>query len=190
MAAAVVLCLLLAAAPVGAVDRSKFRTCDQASFCRRFRSEDRPVQYAVGKGTLQRDCATVTGELAGGPVPLRLEAQLLATGTTRVRMIEAKPLHRPRSQPKDILLEKGLTLADAGSVAELSAGGAALPADLKAAVGAGAAVTYAFGKGGSSVLLLTLEPAFGVALYVGGEPDRDVHGRPATCARTGSARAA
>ena len=87
VALALALALALMAPPgAEAVDRSKFRTCEQASFCRRHRiagtEAPRATQYTIDKATLQRDAqrGVVRGDLRGGPAPLTLEAHMLRTG--------------------------------------------------------------------------------------------------------------
>ena len=83
-----------------AVDRSKFRTCQDTLFCRSFRHPP-PSQYALVPDSLLADEARglVTGSLSDD---LHLTLQALASGIVRVKVSEVKD--GDRWKPLDVLL--------------------------------------------------------------------------------------
>ena len=87
-----------------AVDRTKFRTCQQTSFCRRHRSAERGRQYLVS-GLKMDSPGVAIADLKGGPndVPLSLSVQFYTNGVSRIRVIEKKPLHGPRWEVDGVL---------------------------------------------------------------------------------------
>lgn len=106
--AAVLLAALTAAT---AVDRSKFRTCNDASFCRRHRSKTSEPEFRVGPSTVKVDSvnglvsATLTSDAAGSP-PFNLAVHFYESGVARVRITE-KDDNPPRWESPDVILESG-----------------------------------------------------------------------------------
>ena len=94
-----------------AVDRTKFKTCGQNSFCRRHRNAERGRQYLVSGLKLDGE-GIATGELKGGPndVPLSLSVQFYTNGISRVRVTEKNPLHGPRWEVEGVSDSYGVTL--------------------------------------------------------------------------------
>ena len=92
------------------VDRSKFRTCGNTGFCKRYRSHKPSSHFHVDVSTLNRKNPNrVTAILSGGPhesVPLDLSIIFYASGVSRVRVTEAKT----RWQPPDVILEEQMPL--------------------------------------------------------------------------------
>lgn len=162
--------LLVLCAPAASVDHAKFRTCDKTSFCRRHRKADATRPWLVAPGTAALDAAgKLSAQLHGGPfgVPLTLVLQGYASGSFRLRITETKPLHGPRWEPDDILMDPV-----AAPLVLLDAAGAAVPEPLRAALSAGDAVAYILklpdGSAPSAILALHLHP-FRAALHVAGE---------------------
>ena len=90
------------------VDHSKFRTCSQTNFCVRKRTAEPGRSYLVGPQSVSLSSNALTAELHGGPwgVPLTLQLFAYDTGVARMRITESKPLHGPRWEPDDILLDQ------------------------------------------------------------------------------------
>jgi alpha 1,3-glucosidase len=161
-----VVCLLVA---TEAVDRSKFRTCQQTSFCRRWRNtNDRGRPYLVGSKTVQEGEGRVNAELHGGPsnVQLSLDIRFYTSGASRVRIEEKAPLNGKRWEPNDIVMEHNLQPA---AFRSLAAGDPALPAAL-ATANLDNYLVYAFAGETSketSVLAVQKSP-FNLELFVEG----------------------
>ena len=100
--------LVLSAPVLFAVDHSKFRTCAQTNFCVRKRTAEPGRAYVVGPSSISLSSNTLSAELHGGPwgVPLTLQVLAYDTGVARMRITETKPLHGPRWEPDDILLDQ------------------------------------------------------------------------------------
>ena len=154
--------LLLALSSVLCVDHSKFRTCQQTNFCVRKRTAEPGRSYLVGPSSVSLSSNSLTAELHGGPWGVPLTLQLLAydTGVARMRITESKPLHGPRWEPDDILLDQ----APHGTALTQLAADAA-PEAIKSAVAAGDVRAYGFA--GSRVIALQMHP-FKVEMYEGG----------------------
>tara|TARA_B110001452_G_scaffold197556_1_gene167493 strand:+ start:670 stop:3537 length:2868 start_codon:yes stop_codon:yes gene_type:complete len=145
------------------VDHSKFRTCKQTNFCVRKRTAERGRDYVVGPSSIQLSSTSLTAQLHGGPwgVPLKLELLAYDTGVARMRITEVTPLHGPRWEPDDILLDQTAHLTP---LTQLEA--AAAPAPIQAAVTSGDARAYSFAAG--QVVALQLHP-FKLELYQEGQ---------------------
>jgi hypothetical protein len=104
--------LLLWLPSVLCVDHSKFRTCQQTNFCVRKRTAEPGRSYLVGPHSVSLSSNALTAELHGGPwgVPLTLQLFAYDTGVARMRITETKPLHGPRWEPDDILLDQVTTM--------------------------------------------------------------------------------
>ena len=103
---------LLLAAPALGVDHAKFRTCEKTGFCRRHRTAA-AHPYVVAPGSLVLgERGAVSAQLHGGPFGVALTLDLLAftCGVARMRITETKPLHGPRWEPDDILLDQVTTM--------------------------------------------------------------------------------
>ena len=90
------------------VDHSKFRTCQQTNFCVRKRTAEPGRAYLVGPQSVSLTSNVLSAELHGGPwgVPLTLQLFAYDTGVARMRITETRPLHGPRWEPDDILLDQ------------------------------------------------------------------------------------
>ena len=89
--ATVLLVCVLSSAIVTAVDKSKFRTCDQTGFCRRHRKHQPKSHYRVDASSIVKENGRVKATLVGGPaeaVPLPIEITFLTTGVARVRITD------------------------------------------------------------------------------------------------------
>jgi len=168
-ARAVVFVGLFAAA--SAVDHAKFRTCEKTSFCRRHRKAEAARQFLIPPGSASVDSSgRVSAQLHGGPhgVPLTLELAGFESGAFRLRLTETKPLHGPRWEPDDILMDP-----PSAQLVALEASAAAVPEALRPSVASGEASVYALrrsdGSDGPGVVSLQLHP-FRAALHVAGEP--------------------
>ena len=78
---------------VESVDRSKFKTCTQAGFCKRHRDKTAEPEWHVAAGSLALDAATATlsatvQSAAPGAPPFDLRIAFYATGVARVRLAE------------------------------------------------------------------------------------------------------
>ena len=84
--------LALLALAVGAVDRSKFRTCETAAFCRSHRGKAAEPELRVVTPSLRVDAkGVVTAEVSAavpGAPPFELTLQAFATGAVRMRVLE------------------------------------------------------------------------------------------------------
>ena len=89
---------------VHAVDRNKFRTCQQSSFCRRCRGMD-PGQtiYSLDPSTLQINPNLAEGLLSLNDDRFRVEISALKSGGFRVKIREAFPLV-PRFEVPEVLV--------------------------------------------------------------------------------------
>ena len=79
---------------VNAVDRNKFRTCQQSSFCRRCRGmEPGQTIYSLDPATLQQvNSAQAEALIIHGEDRLRMEVSALKVAGFRVKIREAFPL--------------------------------------------------------------------------------------------------
>lgn len=83
----------VAFALVASVDRSKFKTCTQAGFCKRHRDKTAEPEWHVAAGSLAVDAATATlsasvQSAAPGSPPFDLRIAFYASGVARVRLAE------------------------------------------------------------------------------------------------------
>jgi alpha 1,3-glucosidase len=164
-AALIALCV-----PAAAVDHAKFRTCDKTAFCRRHRGAEATRPWVVAPGSAVLDASgRVSAQLHGGPsgVPLTLELLGYQSGTFRLRITETKPLHGPRWEPNDILVDPA-----AAKMVALDASSPAVPDSLRQAVSSGNALAYGLELSdpldAPAVLALHLHP-FRAELHVAGE---------------------
>jgi len=109
------------------VDKSKFRTCDQGSFCRRYRkyvkriegSSGAEIVHALDVSSLEHTEHTVSARLQfaqdAAVTPLKLELRFFKDavagrgGIVRMRITEAEPLH-----PRFELREGDVVVAESG----------------------------------------------------------------------------
>eukprot|EP00455_Lapot_gusevi_P019430 TRINITY_DN2078_c0_g2_i3.p1 TRINITY_DN2078_c0_g2~~TRINITY_DN2078_c0_g2_i3.p1 ORF type:complete len:708 (-),score=158.67 TRINITY_DN2078_c0_g2_i3:945-3068(-) len=111
---AIIFLFLICFQVVLSVDRSKFRTCSQASFCSRNRAKDtlpRVSPYQLQAGSIQLDHNTLTAHLQNINFPLQpplvLTVDLLQNNVVRTRVSEKDPLFK-RFEVPDVLQEAGL----------------------------------------------------------------------------------
>ena len=87
-----VLCALALLSAVSAVDRSKFRTCETAAFCRSHRGKSAEPELRIVTPSLRVDgSGVVTAEVSAavpGAPPFELTLQAFATGAVRMRILE------------------------------------------------------------------------------------------------------
>ena len=161
---AAVAVLALLATQAEAVDKSKFRRCQDTAFCKRHRTPDTaPPAFAVEADSLtQHGADGVTARLVGG-VPcapaLLLSAQFYDNGVARVKVTESQNAHL-RWETQDVLQDSALTPV---APTLLAANDASVPAAIKDDT---TRVNLQFTP--KAVLSLRLDP-FGVELYVDGE---------------------
>lgn len=96
---------------VTAVDRSKFRTCQDASFCRRHRDKTSEPEFRVLSDSIQvnkegRISGILHSSVAGAP-HFNLNFQVFESGTARVRITEKNDMSSRWESP-DIVLENNL----------------------------------------------------------------------------------
>ena len=105
----VFLCLLISAL---AVDKSKFKTCEQSGFCKRNRGlngpERQPIQFSVVESSIKQKERSVEGEILSskkGDEGRKLSFVLTAykSGVLRLEVDEVEGV-KPRYRVKDILL--------------------------------------------------------------------------------------
>jgi alpha 1,3-glucosidase len=118
------LALMLASiCKVLAVDRTKFRTCQDALFCRSHRQPSSPSAYALtSELTLDTAAGRVSGELTDD---LRLTVDVLKSGAVRVRVTEVSGDDGERWKPHDVLLPTALV---PGGISALAEGDDKIPA--------------------------------------------------------------
>jgi alpha 1,3-glucosidase len=95
---------------VDAVDRSKFKNCDQSSFCKRHRSlheKKSALSYSITPSTFQLNGAELTAEIKESRSNTLYTLQLirLEQNIVRLRINEKNPL-TPRYEVKEAVLEK------------------------------------------------------------------------------------
>lgn len=105
------------------VDRGKFRTCEQGSFCRRYRKwverqRSSPVQWDI-----VTDISRQSFQLKNANDDAQLTARLdfYACGAIRLRINETNPLHRRYTIPEGDVIENAPTISPKAST--LSNGG-------------------------------------------------------------------
>lgn len=109
-----VLAVALFVAVNDAVDRSKFRTCDSTSFCRRHRELTRWATFRVNPSTIVASSTGLTAEVIrtdnepsekSQPVVFTLELIVYEHGILRLKLNEKNPL-KPRYEVPDVLLSQ------------------------------------------------------------------------------------
>ena len=95
---------------VNAVDRNKFRTCQQSSFCRRCRGmEPGQTIYSLDPATLQQvNSAQAEALIIHGEDRLRMEVSALKVAGFRVKIREAFPLVARFEVPEVLVAEPEL----------------------------------------------------------------------------------
>ena len=89
-----------------AVDRNKFRTCQQSSFCRRSRGmEPGTSVYSLDVSTLQVSSGQAEVMLKHDEDRFRMEISALKNGVFRVKIREAFPLV-PRFEVPEVLVSE------------------------------------------------------------------------------------
>lgn len=163
----ILLALLLQAA---AVDRSKFRTCQDTLFCRSHRAAGAlqgQVKYSVESQSLQLDA--VKGKLSCSiSEDLSLTVQALQGGMVRLLVSESST---GRWKPNDLLRDEALLPA---AITVLTTGSPSLPASVTG--DAFSAFEFAGTDGASLVVVLHHSPLL-LELYRGGILTTVVNGR-------------
>jgi alpha 1,3-glucosidase len=94
------LCAILFVFPlVLCVDRTNFKTCEQATFCTRHRKQEVRANYYVDPSTVKANETAIEAELASDVNRLRLAVALLEDTSLRISLTEAGDPLRPRYQP-------------------------------------------------------------------------------------------
>jgi len=116
---------------VNAVDRSKFRTCGDTGFCRRYRGKSGPAfeqPYNLDLDSVRAHDGRVTGKVNGGShinsTPLNLNIEIYTSGSVRLKITEEEP----RWQPLDLLMTDALKL---GTCEVIKGGDAKFPSDVR-----------------------------------------------------------
>jgi hypothetical protein len=114
MRASALICALLLVSTqllgvVQAVDRSKFKTCSQSSFCRRHRDLPKvkgAVAYTIDQSSLVLSGGEVSATITESRSNVQLTLRLIRyeNNIVRVKIVEKNPL-RPRYEVKDSILE-------------------------------------------------------------------------------------
>ena len=91
MASRLVLLLAAFACVALAVDHSKFKKCNDLSFCRTHRRT--PMQHQYHLEQVTQEPGVIKGQLAGNGPPLSFEVRFYTNGLARMRVLEANPLH-------------------------------------------------------------------------------------------------
>eukprot|EP01083_Nonionella_stella_P086344 239870_1 len=165
--------LFISVSTVFGVDRSKFRTCQQTSFCGRQRdqsAEDRAAFYHVladsidvsKTGVLTANLQLVDSRYDEPPKPLELSVSLILNDVVRVRVREREPI-RPRYEVQDVVMER--SLAGNPNVG-------AFDIDKSAN-----SVSVTFGASGQFKFVVTVAPEpFRAELYIDGEHTTSLNG--------------
>uniref|UniRef100_A0A158R4R6 Glucosidase II subunit alpha n=1 Tax=Syphacia muris TaxID=451379 RepID=A0A158R4R6_9BILA len=88
---------------VSAVDRSNFKNCEQAAFCKRHRNSKEKPAYAVIPESVGNNASVITAHLRSSINTLRLTILSLKNSAFRVIIDEDDKALRPRYQPLDAL---------------------------------------------------------------------------------------
>jgi alpha 1,3-glucosidase len=99
---------LAIANPAAAVDKSKFRTCQDTGFCRRYRRHKSQSHYRIDASSIKKNAASITATIVGGPseaLPLPFELSFYDSGVARARIVDPA---KDRWQPPDVVLTKNL----------------------------------------------------------------------------------
>jgi len=100
----VFLVLMLCINDTLAVDKSKFRTCDTASFCKRNRDLNKNLSFSLVPETISTTKAGLAAEvLRSDMVVFSLELTIYENNILRLKMNEKSPL-KPRYEVPDVLL--------------------------------------------------------------------------------------
>jgi alpha 1,3-glucosidase len=81
------------------VDRSKFKTCEQAAFCKRHRNQEKTTNYIVDAASVKANETGLQATLKSEINNLKLELVLLKDNVVRILLDEAGTPLRPRFQP-------------------------------------------------------------------------------------------
>lgn len=163
--------VVLLAGVAMAVDRSKFRTCKDTSFCRRHRNSQIASQYYIVPASMQVTDSSALAELRSsetGSPPFKLDVRFYRTGTARVRVTEITD-QQPRWETPDVILEDSLIPAGVS-------GSTTAPSGIPAATGEAMYVTYPAATGASITVVIQYNP-FKVELYTDGTKTITVNDR-------------
>ncbi|ETN85648.1 hypothetical protein NECAME_16707 [Necator americanus] len=97
---------LCTVAHVIAVDRLKFKACEQSGFCRRQRAVNSPTGYEVVKGTAKFNDTAFSAEIKAEGITLNLYLVALQDSTFRIVIDEPGNAIRERYRPLDALKER------------------------------------------------------------------------------------
>ncbi|KAK6766925.1 hypothetical protein RB195_026284 [Necator americanus] len=97
---------LCTVAHVIAVDRLKFKACEQSGFCRRQRAVNSPTGYEVVKGTAKFNDTAFLAEIKAEGITLNLYLVALQDSTFRIVIDEPGNAIRERYRPLDALKER------------------------------------------------------------------------------------
>ena len=112
---AVLALIALMLTPAVAVDRHKFRKCQDSSFCRRHRGLDpsnKPFQYSIDKASISVSGSTMSAVVheEASNTDLTMEMTLLDSNVVHLRLDEKNPLNENRRyRVKDVINEKTAT---------------------------------------------------------------------------------
>lgn len=103
--AASLLVLALAAGTVRCVDKNNFKTCEQASFCKRNRKlEPNHSPYTVDPASISAGGSTVTFTIPNSETSVPLSVTLTALKDATIRMRVTDPNSRfPRYEPQEVV---------------------------------------------------------------------------------------
>ncbi|KAE9553720.1 hypothetical protein FO519_003075 [Halicephalobus sp. NKZ332] len=88
---------------VVSVDKGNFKTCEQASFCKRHRNQEKLANYVVDPSSVKINETGLEGVLTSDVNKLKLEVVLLEDSSLRILVNELGPSLRPRFQPSEAL---------------------------------------------------------------------------------------
>ncbi|CAB3401024.1 unnamed protein product [Caenorhabditis bovis] len=97
---------LLVFVSIQAVDRQKFKTCDQSGFCKRHRAVTTQTGYEVIKDSIKINETGLHAKIKNKDTTLRLSIVSLKDSTVRVLIDDDEGALRKRYQPLDALVER------------------------------------------------------------------------------------
>ncbi|CAD6188968.1 unnamed protein product [Caenorhabditis auriculariae] len=89
-----------------AVDRQKFKTCDQSGFCKRHRAVKEPTGYEVISDSIKVNETGLAAKIKNKDLTLKLSIVTLKDSTVRVLIEEDEKALRNRYQPLDALVKR------------------------------------------------------------------------------------
>jgi alpha 1,3-glucosidase len=158
-------CLLLFAGIVSAVDRSKFRTCDSTSFCRRLRASVSPATYGAYNFAMMDEYFATVDLTPKGHAPLTLTVCMYNNFIPRIRIMD--PADKRADYSSDILLPqlKLLPLVKVTTSSDFKK--LQLPSTLESDTNS-IVISHLEGNDDKVAVVITLRPIFKVSLFVGG----------------------